>query len=73
VTLAIGERLPDLGLSDGDGRAVALFDAEGCLAWLQPAATLGDYPRIPDLLAVLRQAARAAPWRTALARLAGAV
>jgi len=52
------------GTRTGDWRqqsGVALFDAEGCLAWLRRASTLGDYPPIPDLLTVLRQAARAAP------------
>lgn len=36
---------------------VALFDAEGRLAWLYRASTLGDYPAIHALLGVLRRAA----------------
>src|SRR6266571_2611615 len=53
------------GARTGDWRqqsGVALFDADGCLAWLHRASTLGDYPALPGILGVLT---------TALARRAG--
>jgi len=50
------------GARTGDWRqqsGVAIFDAAGRLTWLHRASTLGDYPAIPEILSVLRHAARA--------------
>lgn len=49
------------GMRTGDWRqqsGVALFDAEGCLAWLYRATTLGDYPEPSTLLDTLGSAAQ---------------
>lgn len=51
------------GARTGDWRqqsGVALFDAEGRLAWVHRASALGDYPAISQLMTVLRREARAA-------------
>ena len=52
------------GAITGDPRqlsGVAILDAEGRLAWRHVSGTVGDYPKVSDVLAALRRAAAGPP------------